>query len=74
MSNPLFGAPKGYQAGDVVRLKTGGPWMTVTGLINDGDLKHPRWVVECAWFVESTVYRNVFPWHALEKRGAETAS
>ena len=39
------------QVGSVVRLKSGGPDMTVTHLYDDKDDKTP--VVECHWFMSS---------------------
>ncbi|MFZ5733662.1 MAG: YodC family protein [Pseudomonadota bacterium] len=50
------------QAGDVVRLKSGGPKMTVTAL---GD-RLGTLSVWCSWFVGSKKDSEVFPVEAVE--------
>lgn len=49
--------------GDVVRLKSGGPAMTVRELANDtsGQL-----MVFCTWFVDNKPQHDAFPPHALK--------
>lgn len=49
-----------WNVGDIVRLKSGGPRMTVedTGMVN---------TVVCVWFVGTKVERNSFPVSALER-------
>ena len=41
-----------FQAGDVVRLRGGGPWMTVRTVDTQG--------VWCNWFAEAEVKKDVF--------------
>tara|TARA_R110002110_G_scaffold157158_1_gene352975 strand:+ start:148 stop:321 length:174 start_codon:yes stop_codon:yes gene_type:complete len=50
--------------GDVVRLKSGGPQMTVT----ETEIKDSGGIrVWCSWFDKSEVKQGVFPSEALEK-------
>ena len=49
-----------FKAGDVVRLKSGGPKMTVVEVRNDG------WI-SCLWFEGSTVYEYNFRLFVLTK-------
>lgn len=51
-----------FKVGDVVRLKSGGPRMTVT---NAGDDMSGRPFVECAWFEGTTALNGAFPPLAL---------
>ena len=52
-----------FKMGDVVELKSGGPWMTVIRLnVGDGNL------VECQWFEKSQPKAAVFPAEALRVR------
>lgn len=46
-----------YEVGDVVKLASGGPLMTVTALAIEG--------VECTWFVEGQLIIAVIPGPAL---------
>ena len=50
---------KNYQIGDLVQLKSGGPTMTVTGVVG------PRFV-ECKWFSGSKCEVDQFPKAALQ--------
>lgn len=55
-----------YEIGDVVELKSGGPWMTVVGSNSSGE-------TVCEWFNTSndgnrTVQRHVFPPDALNRK------
>ncbi|MGU5813783.1 YodC family protein [Aeromonas hydrophila] len=52
--------------GDVVRLKSGGPFMTVTAQMHDGD-----W--ECRWFVEGKESSAVLPPEALHSKAEADA-
>lgn len=45
--------------GDVVRLKSGGPPMTIVGY-EDGNVK-------CKWFDENIVHEDWFPMYAIVK-------
>jgi len=49
-----------FEIGDVVRLRSGGPKMTVHGLVSDGD-------VVCQWFEGNEVHEESFPKDALKK-------
>lgn len=53
---------KGFEIGDVVQLRSGGPRMTVHSLVSDGD-------VVCQWFEESEVHEENFPNEVLKKVG-----
>lgn len=52
----------GFKAGDVVNLKSGGPPMTVSGLVNVGDKVRVR----CTWFAGAKNERADFVPEALE--------
>ena len=50
-----------FEIGDVVQLRSGGPKMTVHGVISDGDLV-------CEWFETDVVHHEEnFPNEALKK-------
>lgn len=49
-----------FEIGDVVELRSGGPRMTVHGLVSDGD-------VVCQWFESSEVHEGNFPKEVLKK-------
>ena len=51
---------EGLKVGDVVKLKSGGPHMTVVGVIS-------KELLMCNWFDGQTVKANHFPHEALEK-------
>ena len=51
--------PDTFSAGDVVRLKSGGPDMTVVYTDPDGD-------IDCAWFVGEERKSGTFPPAAVE--------
>lgn len=57
-----------FQVGDIVELKSGGPYMTVVGHAGGGS-------VICEWFNnedgKQTPARHVFPPQALKKKPAE---
>jgi uncharacterized protein YodC (DUF2158 family) len=59
-----------FEKGDVVRMKSGGPKMTVTRCTVDATGKHLIRLVDTTWFdaaghIQSTV--NSFPAELLEK-------
>ncbi len=49
-----------FSAGDVVRLKSGGPAMTVEQIDPDGDGAGTPYV-QCAWFDNTEKKTGVFP-------------
>lgn len=49
-----------FEIGDVVVLRSGGPKMTVHGLVSDGD-------VVCQWFESNEVHEENFPKEVLKK-------
>ena len=49
-----------YNEGDVVRLKSGGPIMTVGMVADDGDLL-------CQWFTDNKLQESFFNPNSLEK-------
>lgn len=49
-----------FEIGNVVQLRSGGPKMTVHGLVSDGD-------VICQWFEGNAVHEESFPREALQK-------
>ena len=49
-----------FEIGDVVQLRSGGPKMTVHGLVSDGD-------VVCQWFEGNEVHEESFPKDTLKK-------
>jgi uncharacterized protein YodC (DUF2158 family) len=51
---------EGFEIGDVVQLRSGGPKMTVHGVISDGD-------IVCQWFESDEVHEENFPNEALKK-------
>lgn len=58
-----------FKVGDVVRLRSGGPEMTVTAT-NLGESKNLR----CEWFESGSVKISTFPAAALEKAADSRAS
>lgn len=56
-----------FKTGDVVQLKSGGPWMTVVG-VEDGE-------VSCTWFDKDNLLKsNEFDEETLNKRDTGTSS
>ena len=53
-------AMEDFEIGNVVQLRSGGPKMTVHGLVSDGD-------VICQWFEGNAVHEESFPREALQK-------
>jgi uncharacterized protein YodC (DUF2158 family) len=53
-------AMENFEIGSVVQLRSGGPKMTVHGLVSDGD-------VICQWFEGNAVHEESFPREALQK-------
>jgi uncharacterized protein YodC (DUF2158 family) len=49
-----------FEIGSVVQLRSGGPKMTVHGLVSDGD-------VVCQWFESNQVHEENFPKEGLKK-------
>lgn len=56
--------------GSVARLKSGGPWMTVTKDRTDQGSKF----VQVSWFDGSTLSHEIFPKDALEPKDVEPAA
>ena len=63
-----------FQTGDAVRLKSGGPWMTITALgVYSGWTMRCADTVACRWFEGEKAHETVFDVALLEKvasRGA----
>ena len=57
--------------GDVVRLRIGGPWMTVEGIPEYDDPVGGYSFASCVWFVESMVQRTEFLPALLERKPHE---
>jgi uncharacterized protein YodC (DUF2158 family) len=53
-------AMEDFEIGNVVQLRSGGPKMTIHGLVSDGD-------VICQWFEGNVVHEESFPREALQK-------
>ena len=53
-------AMEDFEIGNVVQLRSGGPKMTVHGVVSDGD-------VVCQWFEGNVVHEESFPREALQK-------
>lgn len=51
---------KDFEIGDVVQLRSGGPKMTVHGVVSDGD-------VVCQWFESDELHEGNFPNEALNR-------
>src|SRR5262245_5462071 len=64
-----------FQPGDVVRLRSGGPAMTVVKSLTDGDREAESGWLRCVWFSEPTRgdHAGCFPPEALQKVSAEAA-
>ncbi len=57
-----------FQQGDVVRLKSGGPWMTITALGGySGWTMRPTDTAACRWFEGQKQHETVFDVALLEK-------
>jgi len=57
-----------FQQGDVVRLKSGGPWMTITTLGDySGWMMRPSDTASCLWFEGHKKQETVFDVALLEK-------
>lgn len=54
-----------FNIGDVVRLKSGGPRMTIQD-IGDPSASGPKRGVTCTWFVDSDLRTGTFQPEALE--------
>jgi uncharacterized protein YodC (DUF2158 family) len=66
-----------FKAGDLVRLKSGGPTMTVK-IVEDPDVdaltslrNHGQQYYWCQWFAGSRLNQGQFPDNALESADAE---
>lgn len=59
-----------FKVGDTVRLKSGGPLMTVSGIGTRGG--NPN--VDCVWFVKMEKYEGGFPPDALEISGKSSGA
>jgi uncharacterized protein YodC (DUF2158 family) len=55
----IRGSTMSHQKGDVVQLKSGGPAMTITDIVNGNP--------HCAWFHENTLLAGIFTQEALQK-------
>ncbi|HLX65290.1 MAG TPA: DUF2158 domain-containing protein [Planctomycetota bacterium] len=56
-----------FKQGDVVRLKSGGPDMTVENIADYAVDRDAKQSVKCAWFQGKTLNREVFSLDMLEK-------
>jgi uncharacterized protein YodC (DUF2158 family) len=57
-----------FQQGDVVRLKSGGPWMTIIAFGGyTGWTRSPSDTVSCMWFEGEKKQETVFDVALLEK-------
>lgn len=54
--------------GDVVRLRSGGPPMTVSELLNEEDAQDDNLDVKCIWFCGATAYEKWFNGLGLVKQ------
>lgn len=61
-----FNEYEDFNIGDVVRLKSGGPNMTVDNAASSR--------IQCVWFIDATQYRDNFDQGALEKVAVAEAS
>ena len=50
-----------FKVGDLAKLKSGGPTMTVSGVDNFGI----RTIIRCTWFADSKKEQGEFPLEAL---------
>lgn len=56
----------GFHVGDTVRLKSGGPVMTITNLVDMGD-DFAGWQAVCSWFDKNNVgHSQPYSVNALE--------
>ena len=64
-----------FQQGDVVRLKNGGPWMTITALGgSSGWTPSPAHAATCMWFEGHKQQETVFDVALLEKAAPHGAT
>ncbi len=64
-----------FQTGDVVRCKSGGPWMTITALgVYSGWTMRSADTVACVWFEGEKPQETVFDMALLEKVAPRGAS
>ena len=61
-----------FEIGEIVKLKSGGPNMTVTG-VDNGIEGISGATVECSWFGGRKLERGRFPPRAIEHSKPETA-
>ena len=59
-----------FKIGDTVRLKSGGPAMTVSGIESLVPGSGGRWQVACVWFAELKVETSAFPFECVEPASA----
>lgn len=55
-----------FELGEVVRLNSGGPLMTV--LYSNGGKEHNGFLITCAWFNQGVFGSATFPFEALESQ------
>lgn len=58
-----------FQRGDIVRLKSGGPEMTVTDIGKYDYIDEDR--AKCQWFDGNNLKEKVFDFYAIEKSERE---
>ena len=61
--------PQNFKVGDVVRLKSGGPKMTVRAV--DTDATSGEVTIYCDWFAGTTAHHEYFPPDALRDASAD---
>lgn len=58
-----------FEKGDIVKLKSGGPKMSVQRVNNkdSGTINLPAFSLRAQWFAGSTLKEGTFPFESLEK-------
>jgi uncharacterized protein YodC (DUF2158 family) len=56
-----------YCVGDIVKLKSGGPDMTIRGVLDNPLSKEPTVNYKCQWFAGKKLDNGIFPQESLVK-------
>jgi len=62
---------KGYQVGDLVKLKSGGPVMTVSEIVGERRTVSDNETVKCKWFAGKKQEQGYFDPDTLEPSDGE---